>query len=195
MASSSFGCPQDFFFLFFWPNILLFKLESSRPTTYTNIKLGSQTTPLQKNLSIICGKLTWNNIIPATIKVEANWVENLKSEKRKQNYDWKPKKKFFLEHQLVITLQILNQHTWVHAEIEKFYINVEQRGHLFSNISYLSKIMHLNGRRWKAIKQVNLVLAGRCNTTVSWTLSHLKQSWHEKPCIWAEIIKIQPRCY
>ena len=77
---------------FFFDLIIFFKLESSRPTTYTNIKMGSETAPLRKNLSIICGKLTWNNIIPATIKVETNWVENLKSEKRKQNYDWKPKK-------------------------------------------------------------------------------------------------------
>ena len=78
-----------FFFLFL--TRLFFKLESSRLTTYTNIKM-KQPAPLQKNLSIICGKLTWNNTIPATIKVETNWVENLKSEKRKQNYDWKPKK-------------------------------------------------------------------------------------------------------
>ena len=55
MASSSFGCPQDFFF---FDLIIFFKLESSRPTTYTNIKMGSETAPLRKNLSIICGKLT-----------------------------------------------------------------------------------------------------------------------------------------
>ena len=137
--------------------------------------MGSQTAPLQKNLSIMCGKLTWNNIIPATIKVETNWVENLKSEKRKQNYDWKPKK-------ILSGTSTCNNCT----NFEPAYLSPcrnskilhqcrAERGHLFSNISYLPKIMHLNGRRWKAIKQVNLVLAGRCNTTVSWTLSHLKR--------------------